>query len=791
MSSSSPGFFGRLAASVMDRPRLWALVLLLTTALGAALGSRLTINANMLALLPEDDPTAEAIRRLNDEEGGTNLVTIAARSDDPAALDAFMSKVGADLEEMDAVEYALYDLDPDLAFRLGLLQLTPDELSALRARLSGAVAMGPAAANPFMAARLLDLGPLTEKLQAPESTALFPPEDGVARLLVRPRGTAHDQSFVRPFMAELYRRLDAADAADPAVEVFWVGGAYRHGTEDVENIRADLQWTAIVSLVAVLSLIAGAFRDPRAIGLIFVPLVVANVWTTGVAGLAVGSLNTFTSFFPAILIGLGVDFSIHLYSRYREERPRHDDVRGAVIAAWDKAGPPSATACLTSAGGFCALWGAGFAGFRQLGTILAGGVVLCLLAVLLTLPLLILWRERGREAGAHGRPKPAKLDGRGAYRLAPLGLGAMVGITLGASVLLPQVEFEFDVSEMRPAELSYDDLDPDQQAMAEKSYSPVVLSFDSPEAVATAHERLTQAVADGTVAHVSGVLSVHTALPVDQEERVAVLQDIAELARSPNVAYLPPPVQANLRRIREVAPEVLTPTDLPPSLRHVLGAEPGRNRILLTTTDNMWDVRQNVELFASVREWAPEAEAAGEYLALAVLYEMMQSDAPRVASLALLAVFLMTWLDTRRLGRALGAVAALASGMAWAGAALVLFNVKLSLVNFVGIPILMGIGVDVVIHLLHRIADEGPGRIRHALSTTGWASGLSTATTVCSFAALSVASAQGVQSLGLLIVIGLTLVSMVALILVPLGWMVVWRRRGLWPTVEGPPAGSD
>ncbi len=105
------------------------------------------------------------------------------------------------------------------------------------------------------------------------------------------------------------------------------------------------------------------------------------------------------------------------------------------------------------------------------------------------------------------------------------------------------------------------------------------------------------------------------------------------------------------------------------------------------------------------------------------------------------------------------------------------FGIKLSLVNFVGIPILMGIGVDVIIHLLHRIKQEGPGRVRWALATTGWACGLSAATTILSFASLSVAEAQGVRSLGTMIVLGLSLVTLAAFLVIPTGWTAAWRLR--------------
>ncbi|MDP6935063.1 MAG: MMPL family transporter, partial [Myxococcota bacterium] len=77
---------------------------------------------------------------------------------------------------------------------------------------------------------------------------------------------------------------------------------------------------------------------------------------------------------------------------------------------------------ITSAGGFCALWAAGFQGFQQLGTLLAGGVLLCLLAVLTVLPLLILWREKQPHAIPLRPVRRPRVRRPPTYRLAPLGL---------------------------------------------------------------------------------------------------------------------------------------------------------------------------------------------------------------------------------------------------------------------------------------------------------------------------------------------------------------------------------
>ena len=79
---------------------------------------------------------------------------------------------------------------------------------------------------------------------------------------------------------------------------------------------------------------------------------------------------------------------------------------------------------------------------------------------------------------------------------------------------------------------------------------------------------------------------------------------------------------------------------------------------------------------------------------------------------------------------------------------------------------------------VHRLAEEGPGRIRYTMSTTGWASLLSTVTTIASFLSLFIATNQGVRSLGTIIVLGLVMVAIAAFVSVPIGWMLVWRANG-------------
>ncbi len=782
------GPIGKIAAVVIARPRRSVLWLGVVTLLFVILALGLKVDPNMLRLLPPDHPSTQAMVELQETEGGVEMLTITVDGVSSEKVESFMHTLEERLEALDTVDYALYDIDPELAWRIGMMQLTPSELKKIRDRLQGALNFGPAMLNPFIGAQWMDLGPLTAQLKQGGQTAALQGSEGTARIVVRPVQSAQQVEFAKKFMAQVYSLLDEMEPEAHGVTVQWVGGAYRHTVEDVESISDDLRWTALVSLALVFSLIGFAFRDLRAVLMIFGPLFISNIWTFGYAAISVGTLNTFTSFFPAVLVGLGVDFSIHLYSRYQEFREEGFDVEAAIIESWDRTGPPCLAAAVTSAVGFCALWMADFVAFQQLGTLLAGGVILCLVGVLTLLPLFILWREgagapvtRARK-GAHaesflgirGRPYPT-------YKLAPT-LLILVGImSVAAASTLRKIEFEYDLSELRPRGLAYDDLSERQQQLAEDSYPPSVITYPSRETLVADHVRLTEAIDAGLIPEFQRVLSIHTVLPSDQGDRLEVLRELATLARHDNLQYLPPPVQQNLSRLGEGELSPITAEELPHGLRHVLGAAGTDEWLMVFPSGNMWDLRETTKVYDAVERWVPDRPAAGQYLALSVLYKLVRDDAPRIIAAALCMVFFITWFHMKSPRRALGATAALIAGLCWAGAGLALFRVKLSMINFVGIPILMGIGIDVVIHLLHRMSEEGPGRILRALGTTGMAAALSAATTILSFASLSAAGNQGIRSLGLLIVLGLSLVTLAAFTAVPLGWMTTWKFRKQLP----------
>jgi uncharacterized protein len=772
--------FGRLAVFVLGHQvatvlsivgLVLASVLLVTTKLG--------IDSDLLSLLPEETETVVSMRHFDDVGMETRRHSFAVRGD-PSAVRPFFEQLETSLMESGIVRYVLYDVEPDLKSRLGLLQLPRSDLESIRDRLRGALALGRGASNPFVAASLFDLGPLTERFSTLDSGEMLFADDDIAQMVVQPSTSADDVAFAREFMALFNQLVVELEPEDNGVEVLWVGGSYRHTAEDYEGVVADMRWTGFLAAVFIVGLLAVAFRDFRVLLLVFLPLTVGTILSFGFAAITVQDLNSFTGFFGAVLIGLGIDFSIHLFSRYREERVVSSSLHQAIVRAWDASGPPCFAAALTTAGGFFALMVADFRGFKEFGFLLGAGVLLCLLSVLFILPLLIGWWEK--KPTPYKKKKRRNLRRRPpTYRYATLSLALLVLVTVLFGAGLKNLGIEYDISNLRRHGMSFEEMTDVERQLAQDAYSPVLVGFDSETELLEAHNRVAGLIEAGDLPYVNRVVSRYSLIPNDQFDRLAALREISLMVSHSNFGFLPPTVRNNITALTSVSLDPLSLEELPGELREMVGAVEGADILVLMANGNMWDMRRTHALAGELRGLFPGAQIAGGLLLSGDIYSMARRDAPMICLMAFLFIALATFADLRSKRLTLAAVGVLATGMVWAGSTIALFEVKISLLNVVGVAILLGIGVGIVIHLLHRLREEGPGRVRFVLSTTGWAAGLSALTTALSFAAISMSGGRGIRGLGLLVLIGLISLTIAAFLILPTGWMTAWKLGGKLP----------
>jgi predicted RND superfamily exporter protein len=115
----------------------------------------------------------------------------------------------------------------------------------------------------------------------------------------------------------------------------------------------------------------------------------------------------------------------------------------------------------------------------------------------------------------------------------------------------------------------------------------------------------------------------------------------------------------------------------------------------------------------------------------------------------------------------------LAGGLFWLLELLPYLGLSFNLANFFSLPILIGIGVDGGVHVMHRFRETAS--TDDVLRTTGSAVTLSFVTTILGFGALSFAQHRGVASLGYLTVLGSSTICLANTLLLP-ALLELWTR---------------
>ena len=164
--------------------------------------------------------------------------------------------------------------------------------------------------------------------------------------------------------------------------------------DEMKQSQKDITLASIVSLVlCALIFIYGYNETGRPIKAT-ICLVIGLAYTLAFTTLTIGHLNILTVTFVPMLIGLAIDFGVHLITRYEEELRHGKTAEAAMTKAMVFTGQGIFTGALTTAGAFLAMAFTHFSGIQEMGIICGGGLLLCLVPMMTLLPALLL---RGRQ----------------------------------------------------------------------------------------------------------------------------------------------------------------------------------------------------------------------------------------------------------------------------------------------------------------------------------------------------------------------------------------------------------
>lgn len=189
-------------------------------------------------------------------------------------------------------------------------------------------------------------------------------------------------------------------------------GAHAIAYWESQHLTREVLMSLALSFVLIGVVYWIGYRTLAGYGFVVVPLLVGMVWALGMVGWILGHLNLMAAAFGAVLLGIGDDVGILIFSRYRDERVVGRTKPLALRAALLGTGPGVVAGALATSMAFLACVAAPFPGFRDLGMTAGLGLLACLVSSFLLLPALMLWLDRGTgvfapvHAGHVEKPTP-------------------------------------------------------------------------------------------------------------------------------------------------------------------------------------------------------------------------------------------------------------------------------------------------------------------------------------------------------------------------------------------------
>jgi hopanoid biosynthesis associated RND transporter like protein HpnN len=363
-------------------------------------------------------------------------------------------------------------------------------------------------------------------------------------------------------------RAEAADlglTAERGARVRITGNpALNH--EEMLGLAWGMGYSVASSFALVVALLFLAFRSLRLVAAAALNLGVGLVWTAAFAAVAIGHLNIISIAFAILFIGLGIDFAIHLGMHYVAAARRAASGAAALTEAARTTGTSLVLCAGTTAIGFYAFVPTDYRGVAELGVIAGTGMLVILVQTLVLFPALVTL-FLGDAPGARLRPA---LDLRlrpPAGLLRHPGTVVLVAgcISVVAALAARRVSFDCNVVAMRdPGSESVETF---RDLLADSATSPWSVDVLAPSLA----EAETLASRLRAVPEVASAVTAADYVPSGQDEKRALLAEVASLFVAPTAAGAAPPGAEErgeaIRKIRAVLARVLDRTDAASALR--------------------------------------------------------------------------------------------------------------------------------------------------------------------------------------------------------------------------------
>ncbi|MBN2222220.1 MAG: MMPL family transporter [Vallitaleaceae bacterium] len=744
---------------LVEHAKLSLLISIFVILIGATFAIHLGIESNMEDLLPEDNVVLAQTKLFNQYFPSNETAVVVIESDaDPAQrstiIQSFLSTFERQIQDAKFVENSLFYLDFSGLGSKAILYNDMDFFNNIKKSLSEEDVQGVMS--------------IFEALQEDNNSSLkeYFTSDASSIYLV----------FLKPLLTEdfvgsrdsFYKGVKEAitlsqeQSQTEELHIGLTGGAF------IQDIEADtiafegMFSTIILTFLAILLFVLFAFRKillPLSTSL---PLLGGALLASAFAYLVYGSLNMFSVSFALLLLGLGIDFGVHILSRYLSERTTHSQ-KEALLLTLNVTGPSIILGSLTTAIAFYAFVIGKFKAFSQMGIISGSGVLILCVMMFTMMPGLILLLDHNPDHASRNKTSfiklPFKLRIADAVKLLlrfsikhPLRipfLAILIVILLTPQVL--QSKIIGDVSKIYPKNLPSLDLAATLEEhfdLDTNSISIYVSGMDQLEKVHAAlqsHELI------------QSVTSVLNFLPEQQAEKLKILSPLSSINEAFHVDSV---------NINDLSPEIL---------QSYVGKE---DSFLLEITPRV-DLYQPSQ-YQRIKEAVYSISGCypvGMPVIMNEIVELVTKDIIVISAVCLSLIFIMLLLMFRKIKESLITILPLLLSLYTTIGLMNFFHLDINIFSIAAFPLIIGIGIDSSIHLMHRLKEQTFSEYTlDEVAQTGEAICITSFTTMIGFFSLTFINHPGMANLGFAVSIGMFVCLSFTLLLVPSLYKLVYNE---------------
>ncbi len=625
-----------------------------------------------------------------------------------------------------------------------------------------------------------------------EMRPLYETEDRAFLILrIVPKAASYNISDNKVLLEELWSFVrdyqSSHDAQDIQPDII---GSLWSQIQKYESIANDVSMGALGILLILLVLVI-YFRNFLCLVALIPPLLMGLTVGAGIAQYFEGRLNTIAAFLVMVIFGIGVEFGIHLWARYLEERKNAEPLE-ALRLTWQYTGLATVTSSTALLAGFALLTVSSFQGFAQFGRVAIILVIVVAGSFVVLMPSWILVAEKLRGQ----KPWPESLAPQiGAFLTQSLrspgslrfrrGLSIFLGI---AAIIVCGWKLRFDYN-------FEDKVQDSKRSVAQVANASVFTERLKPSAMAvfsTADEafRFVEFYRQRKESYpdIDLVSGLDTFFSPDLPQRIEKLKAISDDLEGWWIKRLDDErLRKALYELQERAPN-LTPYSLDEVPSEVV--EPfqasdgsGDHLVFLYDVGGETDGRKSIRFSQAVerlkRDFGANPVISGPEIILADIVTRVINEGPWLLLGMLALVTLICWFDFKDLKLTAITLAPVLYGFLLTGLVILAGGIKINFYNMVAWASLASMVIDNSIHLFHRFLElrqnqEGAASLL-ATARVAPTIMLCTLTSIFGYGGMAVADHTGISSLGWVAVLGLASCMISAIVFFP-AWLALSDR---------------